>query len=217
MLHFISSLNTRKDTGNVATNYAQQSTLPATANTCDNPRRKIVVAMTGPSGEMLGIRVLLALRHIGVEIHLIISKWTAKTIQYETEYNDVCNLADDVYDINDMDAATASGFLRTDGMIIVPCSMKTLAAISTGLSEDLISRTADIMLKDHRRLVLVTRDTPLSGIHLKNMLTVTRSGAIVFPPIPAFDIKPSSMDDSINQVIGRMINLFDLNMVDFER
>jgi phenylacrylic acid decarboxylase len=122
-----------------------------------------------------------------------------------------------VHNINDMAAPVSSGSFKTDGMIVVPCSMKTLAAINSGFCDDLISRTADVMLKERRRLVLVTRETPLSDIHLRNMLSVTQSGAVIFPPVPAFYIKASSIDDIVDQSVGRMLDLFDLDTADFER
>lgn len=209
------------DTSNgTDTDTVQQITPPPNPTAMrDSRRRRIVLAMTGATGAILGIRVLLVLRHLGVETHLVISKWAEATIKYETDYHpsNVRALADHVYGINDMAAPIASGSFRTDGMIVVPCSMKKLAAISTGFTDDLISRTADVMLKERRRLVLVARETPLSDIHLRNMLTVTQSGAIIFPPVPAFYIKPSSIDDLIDQSVGRMLDLFDLDTADFER
>ncbi|PTB41790.1 hypothetical protein M441DRAFT_68804 [Trichoderma asperellum CBS 433.97] len=165
--------------------------------------------MTGATGTVLGIKLLIALRRLNVETHLVISKWAEQTLKYETDYHpsNVRALADHVYNINDMAAAISSGSFRVDGMIVVPCSMKTLASISTGLCDDLISRAADVMLKERRRLVLVARETPLSEIHLRNMLDVTRAGAIVFPPVPAYYIRPASVDDLVNQSVGRMLDL----------
>lgn len=147
------------------------------------------------------------------------SKWAEATLKYETDYHasNVRALADHTYNINDMAAPIASGSFRVDGMIVVPCSMKTLASISTGLCDDLISRAADVILKERRRLVLVARETPLSEIHLRNMLDVTRTGAIIFPPVPAYYIKPSSVEDLVDQSVGRMLDLFDLDTEDFER
>lgn len=167
----------------------------------------------------MGIRVLTALRTLNVETHLIISKWAASTISYETDYHpaNVKALADYVYNVNDMAAPISSGSFRTDGMIVIPCSMKTLAAISSGFCDDLISRAADVALKDRRKLVLVTRETPLSNIHLQNMLTASQCGAIICPPMPAFYIKPSSIDDLVDQSVGRMLDLFDLDVGNFER
>ncbi|RFU72119.1 phenylacrylic acid decarboxylase [Trichoderma arundinaceum] len=182
-------------------------------------RKRIIVAMTGATGTILGIKLLIALRRLNVETHLVISKWAEQTLKYETDYHasNLRALADHVHSINDMAAPIASGSFRVDGMIVVPCSMKTLAAISTGLCDDLISRAADVMLKERRRLVLVARETPLSEIHLRNMLDVTRTGAVIFPPVPAFYIRPSSVDDLVDQSVGRMLDLFDLDTEDFER
>ncbi|PNP59120.1 hypothetical protein THARTR1_01368 [Trichoderma harzianum] len=184
------------------------------------PRRKrIIVAMTGATGTILGIKLLIALRRLNVETHLVMSKWAEATLKFETDYHasNVRALADHTYNINDMAAPIASGSFRVDGMIVVPCSMKTLASISTGLCDDLISRAADVILKERRRLVLVARETPLSEIHLRNMLDVTRTGAVVFPPVPAYYIKPSSVEDLVDQSVGRMLDLFDLDTEDFER
>ncbi|KAM0462162.1 hypothetical protein ACHAPV_002332 [Trichoderma viride] len=184
------------------------------------PRRKrIIVAMTGATGTILGIKLLIALRRLNVETHLVISKWAEQTLKYETDYHpsNVRALADHVYNINDMAAAISSGSFRVDGMIVVPCSMKTLASITTGLCDDLISRAADVILKERRKLVLVARETPLSEIHLRNMLDVTRAGAIIFPPVPAYYIRPASVDDLVNQSVGRMLDLFDLDTEEFER
>ncbi|GIC93469.1 UbiX family flavin prenyltransferase [Aspergillus udagawae] len=182
-------------------------------------RKRIVVAMTGATGAILGIKTLIALRRLNVETHLVISKWAEATIKYETDYSprNVRALADYVHNINDMAAPVSSGSFKTDGMLVVPCSMKTLAAINSGFCDDLISRTADVMLKERRRLVLVTRETPLSDIHLRNMLSVTQSGAVIFPPVPAFYIKAPSIDEIVDQSVGRMLDLFDLDTADFER
>ncbi|KAL7915373.1 flavoprotein [Trichoderma velutinum] len=182
-------------------------------------RRRIVVAMTGATGAILGIQALSALRKLNVETHLIISKWAEATIKYETDYHpsNVKALADHVHSINDMAAPISSGSFKADGMIIVPCSMKTLAAIHSGLGNDLIARTADVMLKERRRLVLVARETPLSDIHLRNMLEVSRAGAIIFPPVPAYYIRPASVQELVDQNVGRMLDLFDLDTGDFTR
>lgn len=175
--------------------------------------------MTGATGSILGIKVLIALRRLNIETHLVISKWAEATIKYETDYHprNVRALADYVHNINDMAAPISSGSFKTDGMIVVPCSMKTLAAINSGFCEDLISRTADVMLKERRKLVLVARETPLSDIHLRNMLSVSQAGAIIFPPVPAYYIKAASVDELVDQSVGRMLDLFDLDTADFAR
>lgn len=182
-------------------------------------RRRIIVAFTGATGSILGIKTLIALRNLNIETHLVVSKWAEATIKYETDYTipNIRSLADHVYNINDMSAPIASGSFRVDGMIVVPCSVKTLASINSGICDDLISRAADVILKERRRLVLAVRETPLSTIHLQNMLSVTQAGAIIFPPVPAFYIKPSSVEDLIDHSVGRMLDLFDLDTAAFER
>jgi 4-hydroxy-3-polyprenylbenzoate decarboxylase len=184
------------------------------------PRRKrIVVGMTGATGAVLGIQLLLALRRLNVETHLIISHWAEATIRYETDYTptNVRALADHFYSNRDQAAAISSGSFHADGMIILPCSMKTLAAVNSGYCDDLISRAADVMLKERRRLVLAVRETPLSEIHLRNMLDVTRAGAVVCPVMPAFYTRPQSIEDLVNQMVGRILDLFDLDTGDFQR
>ncbi|TVY24090.1 Flavin prenyltransferase PAD1, mitochondrial [Lachnellula hyalina] len=182
-------------------------------------RKRIIVAMTGATGAILGIKVLEALRRMNVETHLIVSKWADATIKYETDYAPatVRELADFAYTANNLAAPVSSGSFHTDGMIVVPCSMKSLAGIRTGYCSDLIARAADVILKERRKLVMVVRETPLSDIHLENMLSLTRSGAIMFPPVPAFYTRPDSVDDIIQQSVGRMLDMFDLDTGDFER
>jgi phenylacrylic acid decarboxylase len=179
----------------------------------------MIVALTGATGSILGIKTLITLRHLNVETHLIISKWAEATIKYETDYTvaNVRALADYVYNVNDMAAPISSGSFRVDGMVVVPCSVKTLAAINSGFCDDLIGRAADVVLKERRRLVLALRETPLSLLHLQNMASVTQAGAIVFPPVPAFYIKPSSINELVDHSIGRMLDLFNLDSAQFER
>lgn len=182
-------------------------------------RRRIIIALTGATGSILGIKTLITLRQLNVETHLIISKWAEATIKYETDYTvaNVRALADHVYNVHDMAAPISSGSFRVDGMAIVPCSVKTLAAISSGFCDDLISRAADVMLKERRRLVLAVRETPLSAVHLQNMTAVTQAGAVIFPPVPAFYIRPSSIEDLVDHSVGRMLDLFDLDTAGLER
>lgn len=196
---------------------SQMAPAPSTGQTAR--RKRIVVAMTGATGAAMGVKVLTALRRLNIETHLIMSRWAEATIKYETDYHpsNVKALADHTHNISDMAAPISSGSFKTDGMIIVPCSMKTLAAIHSGFCDDLISRTGDVMLKERRKLVLVARETPLSEIHLRNMLEITRAGAIVAPPVPAFYIKPASVEALIDQSVGRVLDLFDLDTGDFER
>lgn len=182
-------------------------------------RRRIIIAITGATGAQIGIQVLQTLRKLHVETHLIISKWAAETIKYETDYSPaaVRALADHAYNSNDLAAPIASGSYQIDGMIIVPCSVKTLAAINSGICDDLITRAADVCLKERRRLVLSVRETPLSDIHLRNMLEVSRAGAIIAPPMLGLYSRPGSIEDILNQVVGRMIDLFGLDSGNFER
>lgn len=189
-------------------------------STPHQPRRKrFIVAFTGATGSILGIKTLIALRRLNIETHLIISKWAESTLKYETDYT-IANLralADHVYNNHDMSAPIASGSYRVDGMIVVPCSMKTLAAVNAGLCDTLIARAADVVIKERRRLVLVARECPLSGIHLQNMLSLTQNGVIIFPPVPAFYQRPSTIEDLVDHSVGRMLDLFDLDTQDFDR
>ena len=182
-------------------------------------RPRIIVAMTGATGAIIGIKTLIALRKLNVETHLIISKWAAETIKWETDYTPamVKALADYAYNGHDLAAPISSGSYRVDGMLITPCSVKTLATITAGICDDLISRAADVCLKERKRLVLRVRETPLSPIHLQNMVEVTRAGAIVVPPVLGFYTKPESIDEALDQMVGRVLDLFDLDTGDFER
>lgn len=175
---------------------------------------RLVVAMTGASGAVLGVRLLERLRQIGgVETHLILSRWSKPTLELETSYSqaDVRRLADFSYGPGDQSAAISSGSFRTDGMVIVPCSMKTLAAIRVGYSSDLIVRAADVAIKEGHRLVLVVRETPLSAIHLENMLGLARLGVTIMPPNPAFYAQPRSLDELIENFVGRILDQFGIS------
>ena len=182
-------------------------------------KKKIVVAMTGATGAILGIKVLKALKKLDVETHLVMSKWAEATIKYETDYKplEVRDMASFSYSYKDLSAPISSGSFHHDGMIVVPCSMKTLAGIRIGYCDDLVSRAADVTLKERRRLVMVVRETPFSDIHLENMLSLSRSGAILFPPMPAFYTRPKTLADVEDQSVGRMIDMFHLDTGDFER
>ncbi|KAL8277939.1 hypothetical protein RQP46_009571 [Phenoliferia psychrophenolica] len=182
-----------------------------TTSNSTRPKR-IVVAMTGATGAIYAVRLLQILRELEVETHLVLSHWAEETIKYETDYKpaDVRKMADHSYNVSDQYAPISSGSFKHDGMIIVPCSMKTLAAVRVGYGDDLVARAADVCLKERRKLVLVARETPLSDIHLDNMLSLTRSGAIIFPPVPAFYTRPTSLDDIVNQSVGRMLDMFGL-------
>lgn len=169
---------------------------------------RLVVAMTGATGAPIGIRLLEVLRELGVETHLILSDWARATIKLETDrsVNDVRGLASHSYSARDLAAGISSGSFRTDGMVICPCSMKTLSAIRIGFSDNLISRAADVTLKERRRLVLVAREAPLSEIHLENMLVVTRAGAVIFPPTVSYYARPASVEEMTDYVVGRVID-----------
>ncbi|KIW13356.1 hypothetical protein PV08_08544 [Exophiala spinifera] len=181
---------------------------------------RIIVAMTGATGAVLGIRILEILRDMGVETHLIVSRWAAETLRYEGNYSikDVKALATFCYAHNDAGALPSSGSFQTDGMIVVPCSMRTLSAIRTGFADDLICRAADVTIKEHRKLVLVARETPLSPIHLANMLALAQmQDVIIFPPVPAFYTRPKSLSDIVDQSVGRMIDMLGLESDHFPR
>ncbi|KAI1052676.1 hypothetical protein LB507_009774 [Fusarium sp. FIESC RH6] len=182
-------------------------------------RKRIIVGLTGATGAAIGIHILSTLRHLNVETHLIISKWAAETVKYETDYTPtaVRSLADHVYNPSDLAAPIASGSFHIDGMIVAPCSVKTLAAINAGICDDLITRAADVCLKERRRLVLSVRETPFSEIHLRNMMEVTRAGAIIAPPVVGFYRRPSSVEDILDQIVGRLLDLFGLEAGNFKR
>ena len=176
-------------------------------------RKRIVVAMTGASGAILGIRLLEALRRAGVETHLILSEWAERTIELETSYTkkQVLDLAEAVYLPGDLAACVSSGSFRTDGIVISPCSMKTLAAIAAGFSYNLIARCADVAIKEHRRLVLVVRETPFSAIHLENMLKLARLGAVILPPCVGFYTRPQTLEDAIAHLTGKTLDLLGID------
>ncbi|MFF4168657.1 UbiX family flavin prenyltransferase [Streptomyces sp. NPDC001744] len=175
---------------------------------------RLVVAMTGATGAPIGVRLLEALRDLDVETHLVVSRWARATLAQETPYSlrDVRELASVWHGPDDQGASIASGSFRVDGMAIVPCSMKTLASVRTGYGEGLIGRAADVTLKERRRLVLVAREAPLSAVHLENMLELTRMGAVVMPPVPAFYHRPSTIADVVDHVVARVLDQFGLDM-----
>jgi flavin prenyltransferase len=175
--------------------------------------KRIVVGMTGATGAVLGVELLRRLQGCAdVEAHLVVSRWARATIHLETGLSarDVESLADVVYSWDDQSAAISSGSFRLDGMVIVPCSMKTLAAIRAGYADGLIARAADVTLKERRRLVLVPRETPLSEIHLENMLALARMGASIVPPMPAFYNHPVCVGDIVDHIVTRILDQFDV-------
>ena len=183
------------------------------ARTARAPRR-LVVGITGATGTILGVRLLQALRDTDVETHLVVSRWGARTLLHETPCSreQVEALAHTVYAPNDMGAPISSGSFRTDGMIIVPCSAKTLAAVAHGFGENLIHRAADVVLKERRTLLLAVREAPLSEIHLENMLKLARMGAIILPPLPAFYNKPTTIDQVVDHTVARMLDQFGIEV-----
>nr|WP_303828040.1 UbiX family flavin prenyltransferase [Asticcacaulis taihuensis] len=178
------------------------------------PNQRLIVAISGASGAVYGIRALEMLRIAGIESHLVVSKAAALSLEAETDLSlgDVQALADVVYKPADIGAAIASGSFRTLGMLIAPCSVKTLGEITTGVTSSLVSRAADVCLKERRRLVLMVRESPLHLGHLRSMAAVTEMGAIVAPPMPAFYTKPQSLDDMVRQSVARSLALFDIDV-----
>jgi 4-hydroxy-3-polyprenylbenzoate decarboxylase len=182
--------------------------------------RRIIVGITGASGAVFGVSVLRELRaRNDVETHLVLSRWARSTIRMEMDLSvrDVTGLADVVYGSDAQAAAISSGSFLVDGMVIAPCSMKTLAAIRSGYGDGLIARAADVTLKERRRLVLVPRETPLSEIHLDNMLALARMGARIVPPMPAFYNRPASVNDIVAHVVTRILDQFDIESVTAKR
>src|SRR5688500_17981231 len=176
--------------------------------------RRLVVGLTGATGTILGVRLLEALRATDVEAHLVVSRWGARTLLHETPFSleDVRRLAAKSYAENDQGAAISSGSFLTEGMIIVPCSAKTLAAVAHGHCENLVQRAADVTLKERRRLGLAVREAPLSDIHLENMLKLSRMGAVISPPVPAFYTRPRTLDEMVDHTVARLLDLFGIHL-----
>ena len=174
--------------------------------------RKLIIGITGATGAVFGIRLLEALNGTEIETHLVISKWAEHTIEHETGYTtkQVRELATVSYAQGNMGAAISSGSFKTDGMVVVPCSMHTLAAIANGAGEHLVHRAADVVLKERRRLVLVAREMPLNDIHLENMLKLSRMGVTILPPMPAFYNHPKTLDDMVDHVVARILDQFNI-------
>jgi 4-hydroxy-3-polyprenylbenzoate decarboxylase len=181
--------------------------------------RRLVVGITGASGSIYGIRLLEMLRGTGIETHLVISQWGARTIVHETPYTvqQVQELATEKYAIGDVGAAIASGSFLTMGMAIVPCSVRTLGAIAGGFGDNLIHRAADVALKERRTLVLAVREAPLSEIHLENMLKLARMGASICPPTPAFYNQPRTIDDLVTYSVVRLLDQLGIHVEDATR
>jgi flavin prenyltransferase len=175
---------------------------------------RLIVGITGATGTIFGVRLLQMLHGSGVETHLVVSKWAARTLVHETTQTlkDVQSLATQSYGITDQGAAISSGSFVTLGMVIAPCSMRTLAAIAHGLGDNLIHRAADVILKERRKLVLVVRESPFNEIHLENMLKLARMGVVILPPVPAFYNNPQNLDDMVNHITMRVIDQFDIHL-----
>lgn len=175
--------------------------------------KRIIVGITGATGAIFGVRLLQALRAAEVETHLVISKWGQQTIEHETGLTaqQVKDLASVQHSTANMAATISSGSYFTDGMAVVPCSMRTLAAIAHGYGEDLVHRAADVVLKEGRKLVLVPRETPLSQVHLENLLKLARQGVAIVPPMPAFYNRPKSVDDIVSHIVARVLDQFGIS------
>jgi len=179
----------------------------------------IVVGMTGASGVIYGVKIVEVLSKLGMETHLIITQAGLKTLAIETSdnINGLKSMASHVYDEGDLSAPLASGSFKVDGMVVAPCSIKTLSAIANSYNHNLLVRAADVMLKERRRLVLLVRETPLHEGHLELMLKVTRMGGVIMPPVPAFYHHPKTIDDLIIQTIGKVLDLFSVDANLFKR
>ena len=178
-------------------------------------QRRLVVGVTGATGAIYAVRLLQALRAAGgIESHLVVSQAGQLNLQHELDLTraEIDALADVVHPIRDVGASIASGSFPSAGMIIAPCSMKTLAAVAHGMADNLISRAADVVLKERRRLVLMVRETPFNLAHLRNMTAVTEMGGIVFPPLPAFYHRPASIDEMVDHTVARVLSLFDIEL-----
>jgi 4-hydroxy-3-polyprenylbenzoate decarboxylase len=175
---------------------------------------RLIVAITGATGVIYGVRLLQMLQDTDVETHLIMSKWATRTLLHETTYSaeDVQQLASRTYPLGDQGASISSGSFLTRGMVVVPCSMRTLSAIAHGHGDNLIHRAADVILKERRKLVLVAREAPVSDIHLENMLKLSRMGVVICPPVPAFYHRPQTIDDLINYTVVRILDQFDIHL-----
>ncbi len=174
--------------------------------------RRLIVGMTGATGAILGVRLLEALKDCGIETHLVISKWAQRTIEHETSYSakQVYSLASVTHGLANMGATISSGSFETSGMVVIPCSMRTLAAIANGYGENLLHRAANVILKERRRLVLVAREMPLSDVHLENMLKLSRMGVTIMPPMPSFYNHPQSVAHIVDHIVARVLDQFGI-------
>jgi len=183
-------------------------------------KKRLIVGISGATGAIYGVRMLEVLSKVkDIETHLVMTRAAKMTIQVETRFSpkDVEKLADVVHDINNVGASIASGSFRTEGMVIAPCSMKSMGGIALSVGGDLLVRAADVILKERKRLVLLARETPLHLGHLESMVALTRMGAVIFPPVPAFYHRPKTLDDVINQTVTRVLDQLGIDVTLFER
>ncbi|GIU71059.1 MAG: putative UbiX-like flavin prenyltransferase [Candidatus Nitrosocaldaceae archaeon] len=180
---------------------------------------RLIIGVSGGSGVIYAIRLLEVLHTLKIDTHLIISRWAKECIRLETDksIDYVTRLANKVYDNDNLASAPSSGSFKTDGMVIIPCSMKTLASIANGYDDNLITRAATVSIKEGRKLVLVPRETPLTAIHLENMLKLARLGIIILPAMPGFYHKPKSIDELLNHIVGKILDQFGIEHEIFER
>jgi len=182
-------------------------------------RRRIIVGISGASGFQYGMKALQLLRDQDVEVHLVVTKGAEVTRSMETQWQrqNVVDLADEVHSISNLGASISSGSFKTLGMLVAPCSMNSLASIAHGLTSNLLTRAADVILKERRRLVLMVRETPLNLAHIRNMQSVTEMGGIIYPPVPAFYQQPQSVDEMVHHSVARALDLFDLDVGNLKR
>lgn len=181
--------------------------------------KRLIIGISGASGIEYGLRLLEILRELDIETHLVMSKAAKLTAKLETsiQISKFNELADVVHKVDDIGASIASGSFKTDGMLIVPCSVKTMSEINCGVTSSLLTRAADVVLKERRKLVLMVRETPFHLGHLKTMTSLTEMGAIIAPPVPAFYTKPDSIDEMIEQTVARLLDLFDIEIATIKR
>jgi 4-hydroxy-3-polyprenylbenzoate decarboxylase len=179
----------------------------------------MIIGISGATGVIYGVRLLQVLKQQGIETHLIVTKAAEMTRAYETDLSSqqLRSLADIWYPVTDIGAAIASGSFKTMGMIIAPCSIRTMSEIAHGITSNLLTRAADVVLKERRRLVLLVRETPLTAGHLRTMLAVTESGGIIAPPVPAFYIQPHTLTEVVDHTVGRVLDLFDIEIEGLQR
>jgi 4-hydroxy-3-polyprenylbenzoate decarboxylase len=180
----------------------------------DKTGDKLIVGISGATGTIFGVRLLQMLQGSGIETHLVMSKWGGRTLLHETRYSleEVQQMASCYYPSGDQGAAISSGSFLTKGMVVAPCSVRTLSAIANGYGDNLLHRAADVILKERRKLVLVVRETPVNDIHLENMLKLSRMGAVIIPPVPAFYNHPQTIDDIVNHIVIRILDQFDIHL-----